>query len=38
MTGGPNAESKARDLLEAWRNEPLDTASLGVQDQRQLQH
>jgi hypothetical protein len=38
MTGRANEESKARDLLEAWRSEPLDTASMGVQDQRQLQH
>jgi hypothetical protein len=37
MSGHPEAESKVQDLLEAWRTEPIDPASLGVQDQQQLQ-
>ena len=30
-------ESKAQQLLEAWRREPIDNSALGVQDQQQLQ-
>jgi hypothetical protein len=32
-----DAESRVLKLLQEWRHEPLDSSSLGVQDQQQLQ-